>query len=327
MRIIATVPVYNEVDIIGQVLEHLSMQGVDFVVLDGGSHDGSAEIARGFAGKGLLELKILKRNHFQLKENLDVLLKMAIRYRPDWIIRNDADEFFEGPVAGQSLGEAIAKRDQFGSNLVQFDNFEFCLTEKDCDSAEVDIRKKLRFYTWSDDFRYKAWKYYAGTEDRESGGHYPIFPRGVKAKLSDTKFVLRHYRFRSPEQALRKVFRDRLPRFSPEERSSKLWHVQYDHFKTAPARFFVLNSDELACVDGKWDTTPRYSWYPGDHFHSREEILLLSKIQERTGLLGIGFTWSLLHQVKLLKSRMFPANANRGEVLEMLVQVANHAIH
>ena len=44
MRIIATVPVYNEVDIIGQVLEHLSTQGVDFVVLDGGSHDGSAEI-------------------------------------------------------------------------------------------------------------------------------------------------------------------------------------------------------------------------------------------------------------------------------------------
>ena len=36
-HVVATVRVYNEADIVDQVLGHLSEQGINFVVLDGGS--------------------------------------------------------------------------------------------------------------------------------------------------------------------------------------------------------------------------------------------------------------------------------------------------
>jgi hypothetical protein len=189
------------------------------------------------------------------------------------------------------------------------------------------VRKKLRFYTYSDDFRYKAWKHHPKATDRETGGHYPIFPPGMRLNLSQRKFIMRHYRFRSPQQAMRRIFKDRLPRYSAEERASKLWHVQYDGFKADP-QSFVMNSKQFSYKndENKWDFTLRHNWYPGDHFHTREEILMLAKIQERTGLLALSFTWKLLHHVKLFKNQTFPANTRRNAALQKILQTANQSI-
>ena len=272
LRIIATVPVYNEADIIGQVLGHLHEQGILFVVLDGGSQDGSIEIAQGFRGKGLLEHRIVRRDFLRLREDLDCLIEMASAYFPDWILKNDADEFLESREQGRTLFDAIAAEDQLGFNITQFDNFEFCLTEMDSSSSEPDIRKRLRFYTWSDDFQYKAWKYVPGATYRETGGHYPLLPRGTKPKVSPRKLVMRHYRFRSPEQAVRRVFKERLPRYSPEERANG-WHAHYDHFKEDP-QFFILASDMLSRYDEdcRWDLTRRFDWYNGSRYPTSEAL-------------------------------------------------------
>ncbi len=43
------------------------------------------------------------------------------------------------------------------------------------------------------------------------------------------KFLNRHYPLRSTEQAMRKVFRDRLPRMGQEKRSLG-WHTHYDTY-------------------------------------------------------------------------------------------------
>jgi len=271
LRIVATIAVYNEADIIGQVLDHLYEQGILFVVLDNGSKDDSIEIVRSYEGKGLLEHRTVRRDHFRWGLDLDCMLEMASRHDADWILRNDADEFLQPPEADETLCAAIAKENDRGVNVIQFDNFEFCLTEKDYNSNEPDIRKKLRFYTWSDDFRYKAWKYYLGTTDRESGGHYPFFPGGIKARIGPRKFVMRHYRFRSPDQALRKVFKERLPRHDPEERA-RGWHWHYDHFKEDP-EFFILDSKRLSRYEnGVWDMARRFDWYPNWRYPTREEL-------------------------------------------------------
>jgi glycosyltransferase involved in cell wall biosynthesis len=264
--------VYNEADILEQVLAHLHEQGIMFVVLDGGSDDGSIEIAQNFRDKGLLEHRIVRRNSYAVREDLHCLIEMASNYSPDWILMNDADEFLELREQGRTLLETIIAEDQLGFNIIQFDNFEFCLTETDSRSSEPDIRKKLRFYTWSDDFRYKAWRYYPGATDEENGGHYPVFPRGIKAKVSPRKLVMRHYRFRSPEQAVRRVFKERLPRYAPEERAIGSHH-QYDHFEEDP-QFFVLDSHMLSRYDGdyNWDLTRRFDWYPNWRYPTREEL-------------------------------------------------------
>ena len=262
LRIIATVLVYNEADIVAQVLDNLHRNRIEFVVLDGGSQDGSIEIARGFRGKGLLEHRTLNRGVWKLQADLDCLVEMAARHTPDWIVLNDADEFLEPRELRTTLHEAIVRENREGHNVVQFDNFEFSLTERDSESKEPDVRKRLRFYKWSDDYRYKAWKYYPGATFSSTGGHRPVFPKGVKAKLSPRKFVMRHYRFRSIEQAMRKVFKERLPRYATEERA-KGWHVQYDDFRSDP-KFFVENSKTLSEYneDGMWEIVRDPDWYP-----------------------------------------------------------------
>jgi glycosyltransferase involved in cell wall biosynthesis len=278
MRVVAAVPVYNEVDVIGQVLEHLHEHGILFVVLDGGSEDGSVEIARGFSGIGLLEHRVVKRDVFKLSEDLDCLVQMAAMHSPDWILLNDADEFLEPREPGQTLYDAIAMEDRLGFNILQFDNFKFCLTERDYESKEPDIRKRLRFYTWSDDYRYKAWKYCPGATCRDSGGHYPVLPRGIKPMVSPRKLVLRHYPLRSPQQAMRKIFKERLPRFAPEERA-KGWHLRFDHLKEDP-KLFVYDSTLLSEYDGtgKWDMTKRHLSGPNWKSPTREELFGESRL-------------------------------------------------
>lgn len=264
--------VYNEADILAQVLDHLHEQGILFVIVDGGSQDGSIEIALSYNNQGLLEHQIARRDVFKASETLEMSLELARKYSPNWIIRNGADEFLEPRSVGITLSNAIADDDARELNLIQFDNFEFCLTEKDSRSAERDIRSKLRYYTWNDDYRYLAWKYYPGITDYESGGHYPIFPPGIKPKIGRQKYVMRHYRFRTPEQSVHRVFNQRLPRYDPEERA-RGWNFHYDHFKKDP-NFFVLDSMLLSRYDndGKWDITKRYDWYNNWQPLTREQL-------------------------------------------------------
>lgn len=260
VRVIAGMRVYNEADILDQALNHLHEQGISFVIVDGGSQDGSVQIAKRYMNRGLLEHRIIVRDFSWPNLDLACLNEMASRYDPDWILRNDADEFLEAPdklARGVKLSDAIAEVDRRGFNVIQFDNFEFHLTEKDYESAKPDIREKLLFYSWSDDWRYKAWKYYPEVSDSETAGHYPIFPSSIKAKVYPQKFVMRHYRFRSTEQGLRRVFKERLPRYAPELRA-RGWNYHHDHFKEDP-QFFILDSSKLSKYDGdgKWNTSIR----------------------------------------------------------------------
>jgi hypothetical protein len=58
-----------------------------------------------------------------------------------------------------------------------------------------------------------------------TGGHEARFEG---RKIYPTPFTLKHYPLRNNEQAKRKVFLERVGRFSPAERAIG-WHVQYDN--------------------------------------------------------------------------------------------------
>ena len=55
--------------------------------------------------------------------------------------------------------------------------------------------------------------------------------------------MLRHYGIRSYEQGLKKIFRDRLPRYDAQEKR-RGWHIHYDFIARDPHRL-VVNSSEL----------------------------------------------------------------------------------
>jgi len=50
---------------------------------------------------------------------------MALEYSPDWVVKNDSDEFLESGISNMTLRDAIKQVDQEGYNLIQFDRFDF----------------------------------------------------------------------------------------------------------------------------------------------------------------------------------------------------------
>ncbi|MEM4650090.1 MAG: glycosyltransferase family 2 protein, partial [Candidatus Bathyarchaeia archaeon] len=246
--------VYNESDIVGQVIDHLISQGIPLVIIDNGSSDGSYEICSEYVGKGVLTIKRMQTEKFELELLLLKLHEIALKYNPDWELLNGADEFLESPYRGLTLKEAIELEAKKGYNLIQFNNFEFYPTEKD-DSSERDVRKRIKYYSWSDDFQFRCWKVYPGMTIHEGGGHIPKFPEGISIKVSPNKFIMRHYKIRSYEHGLKKVFYERLPRYSPTG-LKKGWHIHYNNFKR-DKNYFVIDSSKLTRYDedGNWNLT------------------------------------------------------------------------
>jgi hypothetical protein len=214
-------------------------------------------------GKGVLEVIVQRSRYFSLKDLWSEVFSRLPAYSPDWIIKMGADEFFESPMPDKTLAEAIEEVDRLGYNLIQFNCFNFLLTEKDYNSHEPDVRKRLRYYTWNSDFHFNAWKYYPGIDLISTGGHKPVFPQDVKEHVFPAKFIIRHYMFRSLEHGMRKVFKERIPRFDPKDRA-KGWHPQYNNLKPDPSYFLV---DSLICnrydEDGRWVLEKKFDAYFG----------------------------------------------------------------
>jgi len=204
MKIVGLISTLNDEDIIQEVVEHLISQGLELVVFDNGSTDKTFEICKGFLGKGIVSLKQIKTSWFKLDLILRMEYDMAIEQSPDWIVRCDSDEFLESGQKGVTLKDAIEKIDSDGYNLVQFDRFDFFMTNKD-NTSEKSIRKKMPYYSYQGDYLYRSWKYKPGITIGDVDGHYPIFPEGNGYKIAPNKLVLRHYTFRSKEQAEKKM--------------------------------------------------------------------------------------------------------------------------
>lgn len=87
----------------------------------------------------------------------------------------------------------------------------------------------------------KTWKKSQQIELKSSAGH---FVHVENPKIYPLKFLNRHYPLRSMEQAGKKVFQDRLPRFE-KERGERGWHGHYDKFKKA--QDFIFDQAQLLC--------------------------------------------------------------------------------
>lgn len=96
MRIVATLMVRDEVDIVAAMLEHHLDQGIDLVVAtDNGSTDGTADVLRAYAELGVVELF---HDPVHRKQQGETVTRMARRaasvHGADWVVNADADEFF-----------------------------------------------------------------------------------------------------------------------------------------------------------------------------------------------------------------------------------------
>jgi glycosyltransferase involved in cell wall biosynthesis len=95
VRIIGTLMVRDEVDVVAAMVEHHLAQGLDrLIVTDNASVDGTREVLEAYAATGLVELH---HDPEHRKQQRDVVTRMARRarthHRADWVLNLDADEF------------------------------------------------------------------------------------------------------------------------------------------------------------------------------------------------------------------------------------------
>lgn len=109
MKLVMTIMVRDEIDVLPAMLEHHIAQGIDqFVVTDNGSVDGTLQLLEDYRDRGLVQLH---EDPVHQKQQTGTVTKMAreayVEHGADWVINADADEFWVAVNPSVTLREAL----------------------------------------------------------------------------------------------------------------------------------------------------------------------------------------------------------------------------
>lgn len=230
----AIINTYNEIDIIEEVIHHLIRQGVEVHIFDNWSNDGTWEVLTRLKEEGLV--KAIDRfpsaptQYYEWYDQLKNVEDYITGLSAEWIIHHDADELRYSPWKDITLAEAFHHVGKLGYNAVDFTllNFRFTKNQK---TIKGNYENKLPFFEFgSIPGHFLQVKAFQKKDKKiniaDSGGHDIIFDG---RKVYPIKFLTKHYPLRSKEQAEKKLFYDRLPRYE-KERTKLGWHTQYNSF-------------------------------------------------------------------------------------------------
>jgi hypothetical protein len=285
LRLIAIVAAFNEADVIEQTVEDLLRQGIEVYLIDNQSTDGTPDVLARFLGHGLLAIERLPAepsSSFQWRAILARKEQLAASLEADWLSHHDADELRESPWPGMSFLESLSLVDSLGWNAVDFTVLNFALTHNHYQRGD-DLRESFRYFEPArpfDKLQIKCWKKQARVDLLSTGGHEARFEGRSVFPL---RFLTRHYPFRSQQQAERKVFVDRKPRFTEAERAQG-WHIQYDDM--IKGHRFVRNPSGLARFEAVATRVPLLIRHRG--FEEEEERcgIVQAELQATASQLG-----------------------------------------
>jgi SAM-dependent methyltransferase len=248
VKVTALLAVFNEADIISQVVGDLVDQGVSVYVLNNGSTDETVDALAPYLGRGLLNIERFEPEVgvYAWEEILRRKEALASELEAEWFIHHDGDEFRESPWPGTGLREAIERVDRLGFNAIDFELLNFRPTD-DRFRPGADVRDLFPYYEvaqpW-DKVQVRCWKRGSSRVDLvTTGGHEAIFPG---RRIFPIRFICRHYPIRGEAHGSRKIFQERLPRFLAAERA-RGWHVQYEEL--AGAKTFIRDTASLNRYD------------------------------------------------------------------------------
>jgi glycosyltransferase involved in cell wall biosynthesis len=259
LRVVVMVSIFNEEDFIAEVIENLLDQGLEVVALDHGSTDRSFDICSELGAHRGFDLRRWRPETLNLEALTLRLYRMAQEHRPDWLIFSDGDEIQQSRERGRTVHQVVSDADASGSNIVQYDRFDFFMCDKD-DPAIESPRRRLRHYSWQGDFNYRAFKNVPGVRANPSFAHYPLFPDGYPYRIGPERLILRHYPYRSPDHAERKIS-NILDKIASSTDGPQTWHSRY--LRIASGRQHILPTDHRRLTryqgDDNWIREPRHT--------------------------------------------------------------------
>jgi glycosyltransferase involved in cell wall biosynthesis len=123
MKLVMTLLVRDEQDIIRENLDFHLAQGVDEVIVtDNGSEDATVEILREYESRGVARLLHEPADDYSQGRWVTRMAQLAAMEGADWVINNDADEFWWPPAGslksvfeelGGEVGMVVAHRQNF----------------------------------------------------------------------------------------------------------------------------------------------------------------------------------------------------------------------
>lgn len=208
MKVVASMIVRDEVDVIDECIREISRFTKDIVVLDGGSVDGTIEKIRNYSHVRLEQH--FSGDAWDHQAERELLLGYAKEMSPDWIITIDADEIYHSdPISAIKFAEAE------GATLISCEIPQFHFSEKELiegtlqtEDESLPIQERRLFYSWGwKDFmifkNLPGMTYLGGEEGRIT--RPPYFPKEEHRIVSRAKPILKHYQFRSLKQWAKKM--------------------------------------------------------------------------------------------------------------------------
>jgi glycosyltransferase involved in cell wall biosynthesis len=262
MRIVAVLVVRNERPYLGNCLSHLIDNGLDFVIVDNDSSDGTAALLRQepFARHMVGYQHVPYAGVFDWAGLLQAREAAARAVEADWVLFVSADEIMHSYVAGETLAAAITRIDAAGYEVIDFNEFVFLPIDGDY-VVDAPGPQPLRYHYFFEPSRprlMRARKRSLAVSHQDSGGHVLS---GAPFRLAPETFALRHYIFRDQAHAFRKY----AERVFPREEVAIGWHI--NRVDQPVARFTLPPASLLDCLASPEDRDlshanprPRHFW-------------------------------------------------------------------
>lgn len=248
-KVLAIMHIYNEEDILEHTVRYLLAQNIDVYILDNESTDRSYEIAErlknDYPSHVFLERFVTNEinsegrlvHAFRLYDQMEKTELISKDLNYDWYIHYDVDEIRVAPWHDVSLKDSIEYIDSLGFNCIECSLIDFRITDKEERIFDINGYYEIRYYAQS--MHRKCWKKTDDIDLKNSGGHYATFDN---IRLFPLKFLIKHYPFRSLEQAKRKVLLERKNDFVSEKKKRN-WHSHYDTYENEDD--FIFKKDNL----------------------------------------------------------------------------------
>ncbi len=210
MSVLRLLTVYNESDIIRENIQYYISQGVETVVLDNYSKDGTYEILKEYEGKGIRWIERLKTDYYDIIKLNTILLNLVLKNEKEqYFIWADADEITCPFNTKFKLIDFVPKAfEVFNVDAFVVSKFEFYLTNIH------ELKKGINSIT---DFKYcifeKNWKktIFRKNEFLQTYVDMPYYfdkdNNELSYKTQENIFFIKHFPYRSLRQAKRKIYR------------------------------------------------------------------------------------------------------------------------